>query len=99
VVEGDDRVEHHEEGLGDVQVVLEGAGRLGLKVLDAVVRDVADGAAGQTGELERGDADDAVLAELCLEGAQRVADIFVAGACRQDFPGVCRGQRSVGPVL
>ena len=90
VVEGNNGIVEHEEGLGDVQVVLEVAtlDRPGFEVLDAIVRDVAHSAAGKPRKSEGRDAEDLVLGELPLKGSHGIADIFVTGAGREDLSGI-----------
>ena len=78
VVVDEDGVDEHENGLGDVEVVVERAGGLGLEVLDGVVGDVGDGAAGEGGDL--GELDVAVDGELALEGEHGVAGDLLVGA-------------------
>ena len=78
VVVDEDGVDEHEDGLGDVEVVVERAGCLGLEVLDGVVGDVGDGTAGESGDL--GELDVAVDGELALEGEHGVAGDLLVGA-------------------
>jgi len=89
MVDDDDGVEHHKESLGDVEVVVERPISLGLKVLDAVVRQVADSSTGQGGQLERGNIDDAVLGDLGLQGLEGVANGIIAPAGLEDLSRVC----------
>lgn len=86
MVVDEEGVGEHEEGLGDAEGVGERAGGLGLEVLDAVVRDVADGAAGEGGDL--GDADVLVDGELALEHRHGVAWEVLARAGLDDLEGI-----------
>ena len=72
MVEGDDRVEEHEEGFGHAEDVFEWASGLGLEVLHAVVADVADGTTGHGREIEAGNLGFTVLSELGREERERI---------------------------
>lgn len=84
-VKGDNGVKEHKQRLGDLQDVLERARRLGLKVPDAVVANVANGAARQRGELQAGDVGDDVLGELLLEERHGVGRGAMAGTGGDDL--------------
>ena len=71
VVVYEQRVREHEDGFRNPQAVLQRPRRLWLKVLNRVVRDIADGAAGERGHL--GDLDVSVDGELALEGEHGIA--------------------------
>jgi len=71
VVVYEQRVREHEHGLWQFQAVPERPRRLWLKVLNRVVRDVADGAAGERGHLRYLDV--LVDGQFPLEGVHRVA--------------------------
>ena len=76
VIVYEQRVREHEHGLWQSQAVLERPRRLWLEVLNRVVRDVADRAAGERGHLRYLDV--LVDGQFALEGVHRIAlDGFV----------------------
>lgn len=72
VVDGDDGVEEHEEGLGELEYVFERPCCFRFEVLDAVVADVAYGAASEWREALTGDGGHAAFGEGGLEQRERV---------------------------
>ena len=71
VIVYEQRVGEHEDGLRDSQSVFQWPRRLGLKMLDRIVRDIANGAAGERGHL--GNLHVFVDGQLALEGEHGIA--------------------------
>ena len=82
------RVIEHEETLWQVQYILHVPPCLRLKVLDAVISDIANGTTDQRRHCETGDCSDAVFGEFCFEVGEGIflayAEVWTGG---YDFVG------------
>ena len=95
VVECDDGVEDHEQSLRYTEIILQGSSDFRFKILDAIVRDVANSTTTQPWEFERGDANYPVVRELCLQSLQGIDFVAISGAGFQNFPRIWWKERSV----
>lgn len=89
VVEGNNRIEEHEEGFGDVENVFHLPSRFGLEVSNTIVADIANCSTCEWGQHEAGYDCFPVLGKLCLKNWERVAFWSMAGTSLQRLPWIC----------